>query len=192
MLDARPQDTVGFHLGLHLAVEAAIPLAAEKAQDVPGRESQSREPQESLVQAGQRRRTLKRQIRGELGLVDHPPHVVDGEFLAQQGIDSPGIASQDARPIETSEAIGLGLRLGRVVEFKECVVLLHEAQPQTRQLLSEPVEAVHVDLQREGSPGLQANVDESQLRVEEVVIEDALLAGTGDQPRPAFTGNQLK
>ena len=33
-------------------------------------------------------------------------------------------------------------------------------------------------------------MDEAELRIEEVVIEDALLAGLGDEARPLFVGNE--
>ena len=43
MLDAGAEQTIGFDFGLHVAVEAAIPLAAEEPQDVLGSEGHGRE-----------------------------------------------------------------------------------------------------------------------------------------------------
>src|SRR3989442_1468113 len=103
-----------------------------------------------------------------------------------------GIALQDFRPIELGKAIGLALGLGGFVELREGVVLEDEPHAQTNQLLGEPVMTVDVDLERKRSPGLQANMDEAKLRIEEIVVEDALLAWPGDESRSLLARNECK
>ena len=79
------------------------------------------------------------------------------------------------------------LGLDGVVELCERVVLLHEAQFLLHHLLGEPFVAIDVDLDSERQPGLQANVDQAELGIEEVVIEDPLLPGSADELGPVGT-----
>src|SRR6202030_3868781 len=129
---------------------------------------------------------------GVLGLIDKPAHAEPSEFFAQERIDQPTIAGENFGPIELGETIGLALRFGRIVELGEGVVLEHEAHAQTNQLLGEPIVAVDVDLERERRPGLQADVNEAKLRIEEVIVEDVLLPWLGDETRPIFAGDEGK
>lgn len=190
MLDARADYAVGFNVGLNVAVEAAIPFAAEKAQDVFGSEGHGRKLNELLIEARQGGGALENEVGGELRLIDDPADAVVRQFLAQQRVDLVSMAAEDLGPVEPSESIGLTLSFGRFVELGEGVVLADEAQAQTNQLLREPMVAVGVDLEREGSPGLQADVDEAQLRIEKVVVEDALLPRPGDESGPFLAGDE--
>ena len=61
-----------FDFGLHVAGKAAIPLAAEKAQDVLGGKGQRRKLQELLIEPAERGRTGEQQVGGELRLIDDP------------------------------------------------------------------------------------------------------------------------
>ena len=79
-----------------------------------------------------------------------------------------------------------------VVELGERVVLLHEAQLLVHHLLGEPLVAVDVDLDGERQPGLEADVDQAELTVEEVVVEDPLLAGPADELRPFRPGHECE
>ena len=63
-------------------------------------------------------------------------------------------------------------------------MLLHEAQFLLHHLLGQPFVAVDVDLDGERQPGLQADVDQAELGIEEVVVEDPLLPGSADELGP--------
>ena len=143
-----------FVVGVDLAVEAAVPLAAEKTEDVLGGKRAHRVIEQCAVQAGQGRATLEQQVGGVLGLIDDPMHGVAGEQFAEQGIDLPCPAVEDFRPVELGEAVGDALRLVGVVELCERVVLLHEAQLLLHHLLGQPFVAIDVDLDSERQPGL--------------------------------------
>jgi hypothetical protein len=52
--------------------------------------------------------------------------------------------------------------------------------------------AVGVNLEGERSPRLQTDVDQTQLRIEEIVVENALLPGPGKEAGPFVTWNQLE
>ena len=67
------------------------------------------------------------------------------------------------------------------------VVLLHETQLLMHHLLGQPFVAVDIDLDGERQPGLQPDVDQSELRIEEVVVEDPLLSVTADELGPFGT-----
>jgi len=134
---------------MHFAVEAAIPLAAEEAQDVLGGKRPHGIIQESAVQASQRRTTGEQQVGGEFGLIDDPVHGVAGEQFVEQRIDLACPTVEDFRPVELGKSVGQALGLDRVVELCERVVLLHEAQFLLHHLLGQPFVAIDVDLDGE-------------------------------------------
>ena len=113
-------------------------------------------------------------------------------MFAQQRIDLPCPTIQDFGPVELGEAIGQALGLDRVVELSERVVLLYEAQFLLHHLLGEPFVAIDIDLDGERQPGLQANVDQAELSIEEVVIKDSLLPESADELRAIGTGYECK
>ena len=82
MLEACAEQTIGLDFRLHVAVKAAIPLAAEEPQDVLGGERHGRKLEELLVEPGQGGRILEEQVGGELGLIDHPANPVTRQVLA--------------------------------------------------------------------------------------------------------------
>jgi hypothetical protein len=67
----------------------------------------------------------------------------------------------------------------------EGVVVLHEAEARVLELPGQPVVAVDVDLRGEGESGLDTDVAETEVRIEEVEIEHALQPAGEDQPGPA-------
>src|SRR5512135_203610 len=111
-------------------------------------------------------------------------HGVAGDQFTEQRIDLPCPTVEDSRPFELGEAVGQALGLGGVVELCERVVLLHEAEFLLHHLMGQPFVAVDVDLDGERQPGLQADVDQAELGIEEVVIEHSLLPGSADELGP--------
>ena len=101
-------------------------------------------------------------------------------------------AVEDFRPVELGEAVGDALGLVGVVELGERVVLLHEAQFLLHHLLGQPFVAVDVDLDGERQPGLQADVDQAELGIEEVVVEHPLLSGSTDELGPFGAGHECE
>ena len=71
-------------------------------------------------------------------------------------------------------------------------MLLHEAELLLHHLLSQPFVAVDIDLDGERQPGLQANVDQSELGIEEVIVKHALLPGSTDELRSLGAWNEGK
>jgi hypothetical protein len=175
---------------LNVAVEAAIPFAAEKTQDVLGGKRHGRELNELLIEPCERGGAFEDEIAGELGLIDDPADVVSRQLLAQQRVDLVGVAIEDFGPVEFGEPIRLTLGFGRFIELGKGVVLDDKAQAKTDQLLGEPVVAVRVDLECERRPGLQTDMDQAQLRVEEIVVKNALLPRPGHKLRPLLAGNE--
>src|SRR5262249_55501136 len=53
-----------------------------------------------------------------------------------------------------------------------------------------PLRAIDVDLDGEREPSLQADGDQAELGIEEVVVEDPLLSGSADELRPIGAGDQ--
>src|SRR6185369_11607594 len=194
MLDACAEVSVGLGFGLEFAVETAIVLASEEAVDVFRSERQGGELQKFLIKPAQGGAAAKEQVGGELSLIDVPVGLLAGELLTQERVDQAGIAVEDFGPIEGGETIGLALRFDGFVELGKGVALEDEAHVQTGHLLGEPVVAVDADLQREGGPGLQADVDEPQLFIEKVVVENALPPRLGYEAWPllgVFEGKRI-
>lgn len=187
VLDAGAGKTILLAVGEHLAVEVGMPSATEKGQDVVGRELEQRMVEQPRIEFAQRDAIAEQDVGAVLGLVDDP--VVVG--LAEpggvhQGIDATGPAIEDFDPGELGEAIGEALGGGGIVELGEGVVALNEAELAAVHLPGEPVVAVDVDLDGEGKPGLDADVHQSELGIEEVVVEDALRPRGEGEPGPIF------
>src|SRR6516162_5267784 len=86
VLDPRAEPALVLVVGVDLAVEAAIPLAAEKAQDVLGSEGAHGVVEYRAIQAGQGRATGEQQVGGVLGLIDDPVHGVTGSSSRSKGL----------------------------------------------------------------------------------------------------------
>ena len=71
-------------------------------------------------------------------------------------------------------------------------MLLHEAQLLLHHLLGQPFVAVDVDLDGERQPGLQADVDQAELGIEEVVVEHPLLSVSTDELGPLGAGHECE
>src|SRR5262249_37231072 len=99
--------------------------------------------------------------------------------------------AQDLDPVEPAEAVGQGLRPSRVLELGEGVVVLHEADAGVVELPGEPVVAVEADLGGEGEPGLDADVPQPELLIEEVEVQDALRPAREDQSGPVLAVAEL-
>jgi hypothetical protein len=192
VFDTGSEPAIVFIVGMHFALEAAIPLAAKKAQNIFGGKRAHRMIQKRAVQVGQRHPTGEQQVGGELGLIDDPMHGAAGELFSQQRIDLPCPTIQDFRPVELGKAVGQALGLDRIVELSERVVLLHEAQFFLHHLLGKPFVAIDVDLDRKRQPGLQANVDQAELGIEKVIIKDPLLPRPTDELRTIGTKYECK
>jgi len=125
-------------------------------------------------------------------LIDEPADSAASEFLFEEWIDQKAIAAQNPIPIEAGETIGLALRFDGFIELDEGVVFLHETQFQPSHLLGQPVVAIDVDLERKRSPGLQADMDQTELGIEKIVVENALGAWPGDDAGSSFAGHKCK
>jgi len=187
VLDAGPRPAVFLAIGQHLAVETRVQAAAQKAQDVLSGEVQTGMVEQTRVEVGQGGALLKEDIGAVFGLVDDPVIALALEpGLAQERVDLTRPAIQDLDPAEPREAVGQGLGLERVVELGEGIVVLHEAAARVVELPREPVMAVDIDLRGEGEPGLDADVAEAELGIEEVEVENTLRAAGEDESGAAL------
>jgi hypothetical protein len=101
-------------------------------------------------------------------------------------------AVEDSRPVELGKAVGDALCLVGVVELGKRIVLLHEAQLLLHHLPGRPFVAVDIDPDGERQPGLQANVDQPEPRVEGVAIKDPLLPGSADELGAFGSGHECQ
>jgi hypothetical protein len=112
--------------------------------------------------------------------------------IVQQRIDQPGIAFQDLGPGQFRKAIRQALRLAGIRQLDEGITLLHETELSPGHLLGDIVVAVDIHLNRERSPGLQADVHQAEVVVQEVVIEDPLWHVSAFETRPTLGLNELE
>ena len=192
VLDAGTRVTHRLVVGLHFAVESLVPSTSQIVEHLLGAEGQDGELQETLEQTGQGILADEQDIGGELGLVDDPIMTQSLEFLFQEGIDTPRVGLKDFWPREFGEAVGDSLRRLRIIQHHETVIDLLEWQTLLLQLAGDEVVAIDVDLACERSPGLQTHVHQSQIAIQEVVIEDTLGNLLGYEARPTFGMPELE
>src|SRR5262249_41600881 len=127
-----------------------------------------------------------------LRLVDHPVVALTRKpGLFEQRIDLPRPALEQFWPGEFGKALSQLLSFGRVVQLRQGVVVLYEADPCLVKLSCQPVMAVDVDLGGEGEPGLHADVTQAELRIEEVKVQHTLLPPGEGQPGTALAVEEL-
>lgn len=83
------------------------------------------------------------------------------------------------------------LGLDRVVELREGVVGLNEAEAALLHLPGEPVVTIDVDLRGEREEALQTDVDQAELGIDEIEVEDTLRALAEGEARPVLAVQQL-
>src|SRR5206468_198542 len=101
----------------------------------------------------------------------HPIVFHRSQQLAEQWIGPPGIAPEHPNPVDARELIGDLLRALDIAQAHEGVVELEVLDSASVEPPCQPLVTVEVDLHLEREPGLQLDVDESQLAIHEVVVE---------------------
>jgi len=99
-------------------------------------------------------------------------------------IDPLGILVEDRGPIQARKAIGEGLRFGHVLDPEKDVVVLGIADVISRQLPSEPLVSIEIDLDLHGKPGLNTHMDETAVAIHEVEVQVQTLAPGGLHEKP--------
>lgn len=172
VFDSRAGDAIFSAFGEHLAVVMGIESSAEKAQDVGGLEVKHGVIEQAWVNLGQLGAGVEQEIGSVLGLIDDPVVLEVGQSIFEQGTDPSREAPQAFDPVFLNEAIGESLRLGRIIEFDEDVVLLDESAAGADQLSSQIVVPVDGDLDGPGKKDRKADVDQPQIAIEVVEVKD--------------------
>ena len=92
----------------------------------------------------------------------------------------------EERPLEVYEAIRDLLGRDGIVDGEEGVLESAVADPSSIELAREPLVPIDVDLDREGKPGLDPDVEEAEHRIDEVVVEEEALAPGGQDAWPSL------
>lgn len=87
---------------------------------------------------------------------------------------------QEGGPVKAGELIGQALSLFRTGDFDKGIIELLEGHISAAHLDGEPVMAVDGNLDDEREPGLDADVDEAEVGMEEVIIEAETFSVRGD------------
>src|SRR5207248_9111615 len=129
---------------------------------------------------------VEEDVEGEFRLIDDPVVREALEEVGEQGIATFGQGAQKAWPFLAEKPVGKLLCLGRVVQDQKSVVAALVAEVLAVELSSQPFVAVDVDLHGQGEPGGQADVQETELRIEEVEIEHEATAEIFLEVRSSF------
>ena len=101
---------------------------------------------------------------------------MENTLLPEQRIDAQGVPAEHMNPVDPLETIRQLLRPLDVAQAHERIVELHVLHAVTVKLPSQPLVAVDVNLNLAREPALELDVDESQVIVQEVVVEVETLA----------------
>src|SRR5208337_4800962 len=78
-----------------------------------------------------------------------------------------------------------------LVQLGEGVVVLAKAELALSKLAGQPVVAVDVDLDCEREPGLQAEMNQTAIGIEEIIVQYAMRPARENQARSSLAMNQL-
>ena len=199
-------DPVLFHPVLHpvagnpaLAVredfarEGGMELSAQEAQDVLRSHVNRGVSKKLLEERLQGRGTLEDDIGRELALIDNPVVLEVPQDIAEEWIDDVGDAPERSDPVLSVEK-GVSELLGaaEIVDRDEGVVTLTMGDAGLVELLRQPVVAVDVDLDLEGKPGLDAEVDEAEAGKDVVEVDEEALPPGALELRSALAVGDLK
>ena len=175
VLDAGPRLALRAITGLHFAVETFVIFTPQVGEHLFGREGQQGEGQQPGEQTGQGMLADKTKIGGELGLIADPVMATQFlEFLGQERIDLASVFLQDFRPGQLDETVGQTLGGLGVAQLREAVVGLLEEDILLLHLAGQELMAIDINLTGERSPGLQTDMHQAEVGIEEVIIKDAL------------------
>ena len=169
-----------------LASEVAVEFAPQESQDVFWAETDDGVLQQFFIQRLQTGGILEHDIRSELGLFGDPVVVLALEQVVHQGIDPSGVAGKDADPVAPEERVGETLSAASVFDPEKGVVLAAILDPLLVHASSEVLVGVETDLHREGEPSLYADVQKTEVSVDEIEIQAQTLALGSDDLGPSL------
>src|SRR5580692_1070526 len=167
MLDAGALDP-GCELTADLLGELGSDLVAEEGGDVLGFDAEDGLPGKLFIQGFEDGLRAEHQISGVLDLHETP--VVGRRQDVEHWTALLGIAIEDAMQGGGRELIGQGLRARPVVDADKGVVGKGEADPSGGELAGQPAMSVAIELQAERAPSRYPQIDQAQLRVDEVEV----------------------
>ncbi len=101
-------------------------------------------------------------VGGVLGLSGDPVVGHRCEKILEGWVDHSSVAMEPRDPVQADESIGEVLGPMEVFEPQEGVVLLGEPDAVTGELAGQPFVPIEVDLELQGKPGLDADVDQAE------------------------------
>jgi hypothetical protein len=165
--------------GEEVAREAAAELAAEEGEHVLGMQAERGVAEQARVEVAQGAAAREQDVGGVLRLVDRPVVAVVREHVAEERVGAARQGVEDRGPLQGREAICEPLSTPGIFEPEEGVLQFPVAEPAVVELAGEPLVAVDVDLDGERAPGLQADMEEAEVRIEEVEVEEEALPPRG-------------
>src|SRR4029077_15542815 len=142
------------------ALEERMRFPAEKAHDVGSPETSDGGSREVLEDTLQISTGFEENVGGELGLIDAQPIAAEARpgDVCHEWIDHGHLTHKDAWPVDVIELLGEFGGSSEIGQPDDLVSAAFKGDVALRQLLTHPLAAVDVDLNRIGSPGLDAHM----------------------------------
>ena len=180
MLDAGALDPRG-ELAANLLGELGSDLVAEEGGDVFGFDGQDGLPGKLFIEGFEDGWRAEHQISGVFDLHETP--VVGLGEDVEHRTALLGIVIEDAMQVVGREGVGEGLRALPVVDAQKGVVGKGETDAGGGELASQPAMAIAIELQTERAPGRHAQIDQTQLGINEVEVVMQAFAGVRKKVR---------
>src|SRR5262245_43447339 len=100
------------------------------------------------------------------------------------------IFSEDRRPVQISKAISEALRSGHILDPQKDVIVLGVADLMGRELASEPLVPIEIDLNLQGNPGLNSHMDQAKVAIHEIEVQVQAFAPGRLNEHPALSEAQ--
>ncbi len=175
----------GLEIGNNFRGEIMSQLFPEECQEVSGAKTEESMFDEFAEQRSESGGIFEHDISGEFGLIGSPVIRLAGEDVWQKWIDKGSEFLQEDRPVKAGELICQALALFRAGDFDKGIIDLLEGYIPAAHLDGEPFVAIDGDLKNEGEPGLDADMDETEFGMEEIIIDTKALAIRGKDTRSA-------
>jgi len=186
MLDPRALVPL-FVVGDDFALVLLGQFPPEKGEDVLTGETKRRMASQSLVKRLECRPGSEDHVGRVLGLIANPVVVEIPEEALQERIRFARKFVEDFDPLLSGKAVGNLLGFPFVFEPSKSIVGGSISDLAPVQLALQPRVAVDADLDGEGKPGLEADVHQTQLRIQEIEVNKQTLAKSFEKLGVAFS-----
>lgn len=155
----------------NLPREEPVELATEESKDILGGEAQRAVPHQFRVQAVEGGVVFEDNVRSQFALIGNPVVVKSSKDAFEKGVDALSEPVQDAWPITLDQAVGKTLGSFEILNGKKGIFQARVGDAVAIHLFGQDLVAVDTDLDEEGKPRLQTDVEPAELRIDEIEVQ---------------------